>query len=202
MIYINEEKVEFFQLPDSQWHFILDKNIDTLWHPINYVTASLISFEEVIKLLLVCDTLNRLNFRFQLNISYLIGSRMDKQNSTYEPFTLKIIMDLINSIKCECLLIAEPHSEVTNLLSNKNITVVGWEEILTHEFHDNNEEFKKLASECVLVAPDQGMAKKMKRFCIEFNNYNFISAYKERDLESGKIESYRLLCEKERIEGR
>ena len=189
MIKINGLPVGFFKFPDGQWHCNIDDFSCTNIPGGLVVEASLTSFDEVIKLLLVANVFHNENWRIRLlKIKYLIGSRMDRVMGPQQPHTLKVIMSILNTISCDSVQIVEPHSDVVEALCNHPFSILGWDEILYEEANTReNKKLKDILSRSIIITPDAGMYKKVERFCQAFNNFNVVEASKKRDLKTGNI---------------
>lgn len=127
---------------------------------------------ELFDLLMVADIVNRQSYVDKLVILYLMGGRTDRVLSFDQPFTLRIVADMINTIKAKNVEIIDPHSNrtidlINNSKSNKDVA-----------------SYSNLKVEGYVVAiPDEGAAKKHKADII---------CSKVRDAATGKLSGFKI----------
>lgn len=97
---------EVITFPDGQIHFKMDNTINHKY-PVT-VKCRIRNGNELFLLLQVLDVLNRHGMKPVVHIYYLLAARMDRVMNFGEPFTAKIVLDLLD--KYEALyFIADPH---------------------------------------------------------------------------------------------
>ena len=76
------------------------------------VECRITNSEELFILIQIIDILNRQDVKYFINIYYLMGMRMDRVMDFNRPFTLKIIIKLLENSNAEQIKILEAHSDV------------------------------------------------------------------------------------------
>lgn len=120
-----------------------------------------------------------------LTIEYLPYSRMDRVKGNWV-FTLKSVIDLINSMNFSYVKVAEPHSDVCMALLNNS-----------QPFYPTNLIFDKVCEkiefekgkDCI-VFPDAGAEK---RYSGMYPGHRYMVGFKRRDFQTGKITEFSLL---------
>jgi hypothetical protein len=69
--------------------------------------------DELFMTLMAKDVLTEAGLTVSLDIRYLMGARMDRPISAYEPFTLAIVTRLLLSAGFAAIRVLDPHSDVT-----------------------------------------------------------------------------------------
>tara|TARA_R110000751_G_scaffold45158_1_gene102758 strand:- start:1256 stop:2152 length:897 start_codon:yes stop_codon:yes gene_type:complete len=110
------DDVELITFPDGQTHISLkNENLKTV-HPVD-IRCSIRSPDELFKLLMVGNVLDSLDVESRLHIKYLMGARMDRAIDQRQPFTLKLVCDMINNgFPNSPVTVFCPHSEAVSLL--------------------------------------------------------------------------------------
>jgi ribose-phosphate pyrophosphokinase len=133
---------------------------------------------EVFDLLVVGEILRRNGIPFTLKIDYFPCSREDRPNHELSSFSLRVMCDLINSLKAQQVTIVDPHSDVTPALIN-NCKVIRQDEIFYSVIHKEYKNF-------VLVSPDVGALKKIYKLAQRLHS-PVIECLKERNVDTGEI---------------
>ena len=76
------------------------------------VKCRITNAEELFIVAQVIDILDRHDVSYDINIFYLMGMRMDRVMDFNRPFTLKVILKILDSSNAENIAILEPHSDV------------------------------------------------------------------------------------------
>ena len=178
------------ELPGGELHFTLHR-IDIKEQPIMLISR-LNTPKDLIRLIMVGETLKQECVRFDVFIPYIPGGRQDRVEFKGEPFTLKIISNLINNIPYEKLFTYSPHSNVTlALLRNVNSFYLPgyWWQVINENIDQ--------ADDAWIIAPDEGASKRtfsiFKHLLPEFPNLKFAQALKIRNPKSGYIEGVNCL---------
>lgn len=162
------------------------------------IHALLFDSNAVIDLLLTCDAVRRMGIKYiDLTIPYFPAARQDRVMVEGEALSVKVMADLINSIKARSVTIYDPHSDVTPALID-NVNSIFQEELVANllEFNDNlsvRESFKypnsflNYVKDVVVIAPDGGAIKKATKVAKSVVNGSFESAGKVRDVSTGQI---------------
>lgn len=155
------------------------------------VKCRITSAEELFILMQVADILRRHGMRFSISIYYLMGMRMDRVMDFNRPFTLRMVVDILDSLCATSIAIFCPHSEVTTQLFRKTEVIpllpIKW-----------CEEEKYFWDECQVVLPDAGA---VKRYFRENVPSDIIIGEKVRDVKTGEILSIKVR-NPEAIDGR
>lgn len=169
-----------FTFSDGQPHVTLDRAVEGA---IVKITVSLTGLEELFDLLLVRDILQRGNNVIHLEIKYLLGARMDRPIDDCQPFTLKVITDLLTGFAHVTIL--DPHSEVST-------------ELLDADALYPYEKVRKILCEfppdsTSIVIPDQGAIARVKAVTGGTRFGQYVYCTKKRDLETGILSEPRIL---------
>jgi ribose-phosphate pyrophosphokinase len=155
------------------------------------IFALLRSSEDVIKLLMVKDALDRKMYtsRISLNMPYIPYARQDRVCNLGEAFSLQVFCKLINSCNFDRVWVKDPHSDVAPaLLDNVHITQSKW--IVRNDSYKWNS-----YKDAIIVSPDAGANKKVTDLCKVLRKDTFIRADKVRDLSTGEIKSTVVYCD-------
>lgn len=174
------EGYKLITFPDGQPHIVLeDEEIDYYVK----VICSITSPSKLLQLCEVAEVLNRHSQSWILHIPYLMGARWDRVMEDekgslrmLESFDLKVVADIINSLKANVVVLYDPHSDVASALINNCKIISNKNLVISYEKED-----------AVLIIPDAGAAKKAnKYFKWNSNLKDSIQCVKHRDSE-GKI---------------
>lgn len=168
---ITGEGYEIITFPDGEKHLKLGE--------LNrkeqvYIKCRITNSDDLFILMQLSDVLRRQEVEvYSLEIWYLMGMRCDRLFSLNEPFSLKIIADVVNSFNALYVNIVEPHSDKTNYLIDNvdNVRVM-----------DNTVEVLLLHGYTACM-PDEGAARR-------YSVNNGILCGKERDVETGKLKKF------------
>ena len=111
-----------------------------------------------------------------LELPYVPYARQDRAEIQGEPFSLRVFANMLNSLKFDKVIIADPHSTVTPALIHNCLVIPQWTlafSVLLPEIRDFEGRFH-------IVAPDAGAQKKAERF----------HKYAEKQLAGVKSELY------------
>lgn len=115
----------------------------------------------------------------ELILDYLPYARQDRVNVAGESLSIKIITDVVNSLRFDTVFCKDIHSDVgislLNNLSHLNTTVCG------------GKLPSILGRDTILVSPDAGAARKVHDFARTNGYRQIVSAYKKRDPVTGLI---------------
>lgn len=100
---------EIIKFPDRQIHLKLKSELN---HKEDlHIIARITSADELFILMQILDIANRHGMRTIIRISYLMGARMDRVMSFNEPFTLKIILNILDEFDKYYIYVLEPHNQ-------------------------------------------------------------------------------------------
>jgi ribose-phosphate pyrophosphokinase len=163
-----------WSFPDGQPHIILGRSVH---NEIVRITVRLTSLEELFDLLLVRDILKRNNNVIHLSIRYLMGARMDRPIDDCQPFTLKVITDMLQGFASVQIL--DAHSQVAvDLLDAANLYPY-------HEVRDLLRDFDP--TNTAIVVPDKGAHARVQALIGGTGHTRIVLCHKERDLATGKL---------------
>jgi len=95
----------------------------------SYLIVRLDSCEAVVKLAMAVEVMRRHQVEPEVYITYLLGARMDRAIGEYEPYTLKAIAGLINSLRLtKPIKIFCPHSQASTDLIHNSVSWSNMEE--------------------------------------------------------------------------
>lgn len=194
---IDQEKSEcgykITTFPDGELHVKFTEELD---RKENYrVVCRITNADELFVLMQVANVLKNINVLWDIRILYLMGMRMDRIISFREPFTLKILTEIINNLGAEVVSIFHPHSDRT-LYELKPLQLDRCSENLEKlENNIYNPDADKLeAGKTAICYPDKGA---YKRYLIDYgftykdavHKPDVITLKKVRDPETGEIKS-------------
>jgi len=177
MLKVNGIEVKKMVFPDGQPHIYLDENI--IGSEFALITCSIRNSEELLNLALTHEVVSRyVPKQISLDITYLMGARMDRAIDETQPFTLKTVCNIINSMWWSNIRIFHAHSEVApNLLRAQNIMPSS--QVMIARIENPN---------AVCIAPDKGSAKWVGHLV-----GNYVGCEKTRDSQSGKLSGFTVL---------
>lgn len=166
------------------------------------VTIQLNSFNDVGRLLIATDAINRTHdgvkfgedYIRHLFVPYFPAARQDRIMINGESLSSKVYADLINNLNYNTIRIVDPHSEViVNML--ERVIVVDNIPYLDEAIDDWRFNIKKRTETFSIVLPDKGAAKKLKTF-VKLANFptRVYIGEKKRDLLTGKLSGFDIDC--------
>ncbi len=168
------------RFPDGELHITLGE----FSHKDYIEVACRITNEKDLFLLMqVADIINRHEVRWNLNIYYLMGMRIDRVMDFNRPFTAKIVCNIIDSLNPNLVSIVDPHSEEYGyLLKSASKAPI------------ENEQYKALHpywnivfKNYLVVFPDKGAYKRYGP------REGHVVANKIRNITTGKIEKIEII---------
>lgn len=133
--------------------------------------------EDLFLLVQVGDILDRQEVEWDLHITYLMSMRMDRVMSFNRPFSLKVVCNMLNSLGYRNIYVLEAHSSRTfHLLGDR---------CLPWEFGHHS----WIPAQSNIVFPDHGAKD---RYGSNYSHYGYLVFKKERNLETGRIESFEI----------
>lgn len=164
---------EVITFPDGQIHFKMDNTINHKY-PVK-VKCRIRNGNELFLLLQVLDVLNRHGMKPTVHIYYLLAARMDRVMSFGEPFTAKIVLELLDKYDA-FFYIAEPHC--FELIADGH-------SFLKFDPMPGVNDRKPSTYYCF---PDNGAAERLSH-CWDRN----ILCEKERDVNTGSLSGFRVV---------
>lgn len=167
---------EIIKFPDGQLHLKLKSELN---HKEDlYIISRITCVDELFILMQALDIANRHGMKAIVMISYLMGARMDRVMSFNEPFTLKIILDILDEFDKRYISVLEPHNP--RILSDYDIECRAYD-IPEHVFKDT-----------VICYPDEGAFKRDYYYRRILHNYIF--CHKKRNVADGELFGFNLNC--------
>ncbi|PZF71645.1 ribose-phosphate diphosphokinase [Taibaiella soli] len=192
-IYPEQSTIRFKTMifPDGQPHLKIDMDsIAALDRkaPLQ-INTRLANANDLMMVLFAKNTLDYLEFeQIELNVSYLMAARMDRVMQDGEPFSLKVVANLLNLAGFKKIRIFDPHSEVSTALIDRSYAVTNHDyvkEALTDYFKKNSK------TPFCIVSPDAGALKKIHKLAQYLNVDNVVECMKERDVKTGALLSFK-----------
>jgi ribose-phosphate pyrophosphokinase len=140
------------------------------------------------------NTLDHLEFtHVELHVSYLMAARMDRVMQPGEPFSLKVIGGMLNSVHFKKIRVFDPHSEVTPAVIEHCYPVTNQafvQDALDHYFstHPGTKTY-------CLVSPDAGALKKIHTLARDLGIAEVVECMKERDVKTGALLHFKTATE-------
>lgn len=186
-----------FSLPDGQTHIKFNEhetNIEQCNYNVAEISCRITNNDELMNVLYLTEVLRRKSLKnISLKIYYLLGARMDRPISDFEPYTLKVIANVLNSQNYHSVEIFFPHSRVSLDLIN-NSCEMHKKQLTFYEESINN--FAR-SDRISVVLPDEGA---VKRFYSTFADkltihapYDIVECAKKRDMNTGKLSGFRVV---------
>lgn len=133
---------------------------------------------ELFRLMQVGNILNRHGVVWNVYITYLMSSRMDRVMSFQEPFSLEIVAACINSLKPSTVELLCPHSDrVESLISSCGYTEYPFD-------------YKDLEAYDYICYPDKGAAKRYS-YLVE-DQSKVLTCTKVRDPQTGQLSGFQV----------
>ncbi len=184
-ILINQKPIDTLKFPAGESHVTVSPKQITQTIDIE---ALLDSNDRIMELLLTIDAVRRLNpiAKIELTIPYFPYARQDRVCNAGEALSVKVMANLINSLKCDRVTIIDPHSDVTPALLN-NCDVITQADIIAK----SNLAGRIKEENWALIAPDAGAVKKTQQVAKSLASEDFLPdilyADKVRNTKTGKI---------------
>jgi ribose-phosphate pyrophosphokinase len=176
--------------PDGQPHIKLDMNsVEKLnrKEPL-HLLSRIASATDLLQVLFLKNSLDYLEFEhIELSISYLLAARMDRVMTTGEPFSLKVLSQMLNVANFKKIRIFDPHSEVSVALIDRSYPITNHvfvRDVLADYFSTNER------SAYCLVSPDAGALKKIHQLAQFLEVHDVVECMKERDVKTGALTNF------------
>ena len=173
LIHLEDSDIKYniFKFPDGEIQISLEEfsRKDSVC-----VECRITNSEELFILTQVIDILDRQDVEYYINIYYLMGMRMDRVMDFNRPFTLKVILQILNLSHASYIGVYEAHSDIvySPRFGNK-----------FYDLYVGNIYDKDIEDKYQVVFPDDGATK---RYAGEFEE-PIITCSKIREESTGKI---------------
>lgn len=130
-----------------------------------------------------------------IHISYLLTGRTDRIMRQGEPFSLKIIADIINDANFRQVFLFDPHSEVSTAVINNAHCITN------HVFVKDviksviQQDTGKANKAYCLVSPDAGALKKIYQLSAALDNMEVVECMKTRDPLTGALTHFKVYAD-------
>lgn len=194
-------KHDFITFPDGQIHSNFDflvysdewryRIANTAQEAIS-VHCRITTANELLNLLYLTDVLkNKKVHKINLHIWYLMAARMDRRISDYEPYSLKVVADILNAQNYSEVNIFFPHSKTSLDLINNSYEMMKKQVKFYQDAIDNFSAGDMIS----LVLPDEGA---VKRFYQSFyhqlkGSFNIVECQKKREMSTGKLSGFKVV---------
>jgi ribose-phosphate pyrophosphokinase len=168
---------EFFKFPGGEVHFKVEQPL--ILENGLHIKTDLSNSDEVMLMMLMADAYRHRDK--YLELLYTPYARQDRRTSHGEPFSLRVMANLINSCGFKWVTVYDPHSDVTPALIN-NIYVIKRLQLVQEMGFIKN--FNR--NGVVIVSPDAGAMKANNDTAMYFNVPHVV-ATKVRDVTTGEI---------------
>lgn len=146
------------------------------------INTRLNSSDDIMNLCLAVDALRNMHVNYiEVFIPYIPYARQDRVMVPGEPLSIKVFVNIINSLNLNKVIVFDAHSDVSIALFNNCESIVN---------HDMVKYFlnKLNLSDFVLVSPDLGAYKKVDKLAQKIGyKGNIATGIKVRDLSTGEI---------------
>jgi ribose-phosphate pyrophosphokinase len=136
------------------------------------ITGRITNANDLFELQLITDVLRKCgrNFNMSLQLSYLMGGRMDRAISDQEPSTLKVVCDTINRMGFKSIDLFDCHSVASTALLNDATNYLPHVEVMSVLAKYDNP---------VVIIPDAGAEHRVNEM-VKYK-YDMVQCLKERD---------------------
>jgi ribose-phosphate pyrophosphokinase len=170
-----------FTFPDGQPHIIIEPPKRFEYEV--KIISRLANPSDLLLILCAADVLTRLGSKkIHLELSYLLGARMDRVMSLGEPFTLEVIIRQLEGF--ESITVFDPHSNVGQLISWTTLTAVTNQKFFTQVIKSIHSIFPE--DDIILISPDEGASEKTAFLSFALG-IPAVQCYKERDTATGRL---------------
>lgn len=161
------------RFPDGQPHFRLE-TYDREFESVT-IERRITSPLDLFEIGLIVDVLRQQGYnQINLDVPYLMGARMDRAISSFEPHTLQVVARQINALGLSQVRILDAHSEVALRLIRNSQNVLPW-----HVF----QQVDATLGFPTVVCPDKGATERVKQL---YSGY-IVYCTKTRNQSDGKL---------------
>ena len=129
--------------------------------------------------------------QIELAVSYLMAARMDRVMTDGEPFSLKIVADILNLGGFKRTTIFDPHSDVSTALIDRS-TAIDNALLVKAALDDFTQRFPdQMAQGHCLVSPDSGALKKVYKVAQQVGVDDVAEFIKHRDVKTGQLSGFK-----------
>lgn len=189
-------KHEVFRFPAGEKHVRLVGDYEVL-SPNVKVKWVFENSEEIVELLLYANALKEAGFHVEtLEIPYFPCARQDRVAVPGDAFALRVMCDLINSIRAKRVIVHDAHSYVLPALL-ENVVEISQASIFAPHVRKIRTD-----NEVVLIAPDAGALKKIYELASFVDGCEVVTAIKHRNPSTGEITDTQVLAKDHQLTGK
>lgn len=180
-----------FTFPDGQPHLKIETAHLTDEAIRCRILARIANPNDLLKVVLAKNVLEDAGFeRIELVVSYLMAARMDRVMTIGEPFSLRAVTDILNSVGFSKISVFDPHSEVTTALLRRSAAINNYRFV-----KDCLEDFltKHQQVDYWLISPDAGALKKIHGVAQYVGAERVAECMKIRDVKTGDLSGFKTL---------
>lgn len=179
----SEVPFETFTFPDGQPHIKIEKP------PVDsevLMEISISSPADLFQALMAKEILDRNGNTISAYITYLMGARMDRPIDNSQPYTLKVVCDMIRAAGFAWIGILDPHSTTAlKLLEGAEAAYpIGTVHKILGSYNPNR---------TVIVVPDAGAVTRVKILTQGLVGFETAHCIKQRDNQTGKLSGFHVL---------
>jgi ribose-phosphate pyrophosphokinase len=178
--------VKIFTFPSGMEPHIKITRPDTTLNPISdvdfLITIRVSSASDIILLMLAHDALVRMGAKhISLFMPFLPFARQDRVMVQGEPFSLKVLTNVLNSMNFDRIMLHDVHSDISTALLDRSVSF--------SNMHLIAKAVENMADDYIIVSPDAGAQKKIYKVVehLAKRPAAVLCATKSRDLASGQI---------------
>jgi ribose-phosphate pyrophosphokinase len=182
--------------PDGQPHIKLDLSSVGTDKSVCRIMTRISSPADLLLALFTKSILSYEGFeKVELYISYLLAARMDRVMTGGEPFSLKVMANIINCAGFSKIKIFDPHSEVTTALLDNSYAISNTEFVADALKDYQAKTELGSASDLCIVSPDAGALKKIYKVAEAIGNMAVVECMKNRDVKTGHLSGFKVFAE-------
>ncbi|MFN8345728.1 MAG: ribose-phosphate diphosphokinase [Spirosomataceae bacterium] len=188
---ISDIPFQSFTFPDGQPHLKLETNFSAREIARCRIVTRIANPADLLRVLLAKDVLEEAGAeQIDLIVSYLMAARMDRVMTTGEPFSLRVVTDILNQAGFHKIAVFDPHSEVTAALLRRSAVIPNYlfvKDCLT-DFLTQKQE-----TDYWLISPDAGALKKIHAVAQYTGAEQVAECMKMRDVRTGNLSGFKTL---------
>jgi ribose-phosphate pyrophosphokinase len=180
-----------FTFPDGQPHLKIETSHLTDENVHCQILARIANPNDLLQVLLAKSVLEDAGFEhINLTISYLMAARMDRVMTLGEPFSLRVVTDILNSASFSKISVFDPHSEVTTALLRRSTAIPNYRFV-----QDCLDDFLATHQQTGywLISPDAGALKKIHGVAQYIGAERVAECMKIRDVKTGNLSGFKTL---------
>lgn len=180
-----------FTFPDGQPHLKIETAHLTNEDVRCRILTRIANPNDLLKVVLAKNVLEDAGFeRIELVVSYLMAARMDRVMTVGEPFSLRVVTDILNSVGFSKISVFDPHSEVTTALLRRSTAISNYRFVkdCLDDFLATNQQ-----TDYWLISPDAGALKKIQGVAHYVGAEHVAECMKVRDVKTGNLSGFNTL---------